>query len=137
MGYRYVVELETIRKVPDHYARCEQCGKWYGTEEFRNEGETANSRTNCIRCYEAGFEVTKDLESAVDMVHKGSKHFKAELQADRLNSCVRNGITVRDLIKLLREYPYDALVLVGDYDEIDIERIDEVSGEIEAYSLDG
>lgn len=137
MGYKYVAELESVRKVPEHYARCSVCGKWFGTEEFRNEGETANSRSNCTRCYEADPDYIVDLASVVEKVHKGRKHFEVELQVKRLNSCLRNGITVRDMIKKLRGYSYDALVLAGDYYCVEIEKVKEVEGELEVYTLGG
>lgn len=50
---KYVVDSVNLKviQVPDDYIECTVCHKWCPPEDFHNEGETCQTRTNCSECY--------------------------------------------------------------------------------------
>lgn len=50
---KYVVDQINLKviQVPDDYIECATCHKWCPPEEFHNEGEAHQTRTNCRECY--------------------------------------------------------------------------------------
>ena len=50
---KYVVDQINLKviQVPNDYIECSVCHKWCPPEEFHNENETYQTRTNCRECY--------------------------------------------------------------------------------------
>ena len=64
-----VLQLNEIIDVPDNYIRCSVCGKYEPIESFIKEGDTFQSRTNCITCYSLPFKDMQELKESVKALY--------------------------------------------------------------------
>ena len=121
---KYVVDRNTLTiiQVPDDYIECSMCYKWAAPAEFRKEGETHQSRTNCTACHDLGMNKfqarLKWAEERKADLHNGAlglKFHALKSTCDKLNKATPKEQFIKELVDFLNEsIPDGALV----YDEV-------------------
>lgn len=74
---KYVVDQINLKviQVPDDYIECTVCHKWHPPEEFSNEDETYQTRTNCRECYNMDYSEMQAKKTETEKVIK-KNHYK-------------------------------------------------------------
>lgn len=99
----HIVEGQVVRaEVPKDWICCSVFGEYRPPEEFRNEGQDKQSRTNCTRAYLMPFDemqlvsaLTKKLQRSVDKMTLELYHEMQDKTA---------GIAIADYIALLQSF---------------------------------
>lgn len=102
----HIVEGQVTRaEVPSEWILCSISGEYRPPEEFRNEGENHQSRTNCTKTYLMTISDTilmraliKKLQPAVDEMTAKVRHEMQDKNA---------GIAVADYIAMLQKFAAD------------------------------
>lgn len=99
----HIIEGQVTRaEVPNDWMLCSVFGEYRPPEEFRNEGQTEQSRTNCTRAYTMPYgelmltaALTKKMQPAVNKMTAALYHEKQDNGA---------GISVTDYIAMLQVF---------------------------------
>lgn len=130
-----------ISQVPDDWIECSVTGEYRPPEEFRKEGETHQTRTNCTRAYLMpvkeweGYEKLRKDPEIVKKLYFMNLQIKEEALRNFMDT--QAGTSVEDLIAMLmqiqKQNPNARFVIGDNLDPIDYDR---VSGSKNLYTLE-
>lgn len=132
----HIVEGQAVRaEVPSDWILCSVFGEYRPPEEFRNEGQAQQSRTNCTRAYELPFgdmqlvsALTNKLQRDVDKLQAAVYHEMQEKNA---------GVSVTEYIAMLQvfaaSHPNARIVDLWD-GEVSYPHLTKVDGYTNLYS---
>ena len=133
----HIVNEKVVRQqVPDDWIQCSVLGEFRPPEEFRQEGEINQSRTNCTRAY---LMPLTEWEHHKDVAKKLNKQLDAEWQKIRDEQLEKNaGASIDELIAMLQDLKNtnpDARIVIEVEDQWHYPFIDAVRGYKNIFTL--
>jgi len=104
-----------IEMVPDNWLQCSISFEYRPPEEFRNEGDQFQTRTNCTRTYKMRMAEMEALITSVREIISGDKYKSLANYFAEKNSYMGASISVQEMIdELLKLNPSDRLLVTQD-----------------------
>jgi hypothetical protein len=114
---KYVIELLEIKQVPKNFIGCSVCGKFKDPSEYRKPDHKHQSRTNCIDCYNMGWDEMQKLKKEIEKLKKSHEYRVLSIQFRVfINSYSKQELIDRiksnheEVIKKLEDLPDNALI---------------------------
>jgi predicted phage-related endonuclease len=126
----HIVEgVVTRAEVPKDWILCSISGEYRPPEEFRNEGQVQQSRTNCTRTYLMSIGEMELLKAQVKRLQPAVAEMTAEVQHEMQEKTA--GMSIAEYIAVLQEFAInnpDARIVDLWDDEVCYPSINQVEG---------
>ena len=122
---KYVVDSVNLKviQVPDDYIECAVCHKWCPPEEFHNEGETYQTRTNCRECYNMDYSEMQAKKVEIEKAIKENYYKIAKLKHEchAMSLAMPKEEVIKRFMEEMEKIPDGALVVSvrNDIDDFD------------------
>lgn len=105
-------------EVPENWIMCSISGEYRPPEEFRNEGEVHQSRTNCTRTYLMPSSKIEILRESVNKMKQRVCKMENDIRIAKINETA--GIPILEYIETLKKFALEnpSARIVADYDDL-------------------